>query len=88
MATIQISAHISLSTKELMERWVREHGVAWAYFIEQAVLHHLQAPHELPPDAIVPSRIVLTSKSGERVHDITSHPQEPTEAMKHLFHDR
>jgi len=86
--TTQISAHISIDTKERMERYVRTSGVTRAHLIEQALRHHLQAMEELPTDIIVPTRIVLTTKSAKTVRDLTTHPSKPTKAMKRLFDDR
>jgi len=88
MPSTQISAHISPSTKELIERFVRETGGTRAHLIEQAILHHLQALKELPQNVITPVRLVLTKQSAERVRDLTSHPPEPTEELKRLFDDR
>lgn len=88
MATTQISAHISKAVKARLERYVRAHGVTRAHLIEQALLHHLQALEELPPDAIVPARIVLTRQSADHVRELVESPPEPTEAMKKLFDDR
>jgi hypothetical protein len=87
-STTQISAHVSVSTKEKMERYVRENGVTRGHLIEQALLHYLKALEELPLEAIVPARIVLSRKSAEKVRDMTSHPPEPTEAMKKLLDER
>ena len=87
-ATSRISAHVPLTLKERIERYVRMSGVTRAHLIEQALLHHLQALEELPPDAIVPARLVLTRNSAERVRDRLSHPPAPTEAMQRLFDDR
>lgn len=84
----QISAHISLSTKERIERYVRARGISRGRLIEEALLHHLQALEDLPPEAIVPSRLVLDGPSAERVRDLLTRPPEPTEAMRALFHDR
>jgi predicted DNA-binding protein len=84
----QISAHISMSTKERLERLVRATGVTRTHLIEEALLHHLRALEELPADAIVPARLVLTRESAERVRDLTERPPAPTEAMKRLFDDR
>ena len=47
-----------------------------------------RAFEELPADAIVPPRVVLSHESAERVRDLTSHPPQPTEAMRELFDDR
>ena len=56
--------------------------------IEDALLHHLQALEELPPDAIVPARVVLERESGERVRKLLAHPPAATEALKRMFRDR
>jgi len=88
MATRQISAHISEAVKQRMERCVRATGQTRAHLIEQALLHHLQALEELPLDAIVPARVVLTAESARKVRDLLTHPAPPTDAMKRLFDDR
>jgi predicted DNA-binding protein len=88
MKTTQISARVTLETKQRLERYVRATGVTRAHLIEQALLHHLQALEDLPADIIVPARVVLTRESAERVRDLISHPPAPTEAMKRLFDDR
>ena len=43
MADTQISAYVSDTTKELVERYVEAHGVKKGRLIEEALLHHLQA---------------------------------------------
>ncbi len=87
-ATTQISAHVSMSTKERMERYVRAAGVTRAHLVEEALLHHLLVLDEVPPEVIIPARVVLTPESAERVRELTTHPPEPTEAMKQLFDER
>ena len=88
MPTTQISAHISEDLKDRLERFVRAHGVTRAHVIEQALQHHLQALDELPPDAIVPARILLAPESAARARHLVEQSPEPTEAMKRLFDDR
>jgi uncharacterized protein (DUF1778 family) len=87
-STIQISAHISPALKARLERYVRAHGVTRARLIEDALEHHLEALEELPADAIIPARIVLTPESAELVADLLENPPEPSEALKRLFDDR
>lgn len=88
MPTIQVSAHISEETKARLERLVRKTGQTRGRLIEDALLQHLQALEDLPADAIVPARIVLSPESATRVRDIIARPPEPTEDMKRLFDDR
>lgn len=84
----QISAHISPETKERIERHVRATGETRAHLVEQALLHHLRALDELPGDAIVPARVVLTADSAKLVRKLNERPPKPTRAMKRLFDDR
>jgi predicted DNA-binding protein len=88
VSTTQISAHISQSLKARLERYVRAHRVTRAHLIQQALEHHLQALEELPPDAIVPARIVLARESAARVRELIERPPRPSKAMKRLFDDR
>lgn len=87
-AVTQISAHISRTAKERLERCARETGITRSRLVEEALLHHLRALEELPADAIVPARLVLSRKSAERVRKLLAKPRAPTEAMKRLFDDR
>ena len=82
----QISAVISQSTKELLERHVRATGTKKGHLIEQALLHHLRALQELPVEFIVPPRLVTTADSGCTVlEQIAS--GEPTRALRDLMAD-
>ena len=84
MKDSQISAVISETTKELMERHVRATGVKKGHLVEQALRHHLQALQELPADVIVHPRLVVTRKSGAALlKEIEK--AEPTEALRDLL---
>ena len=63
----QISALVSRTTKELLERHVRATGVKKGHLVEQALRHHLQALQDLPADIVVHPKIVVTRKSGEAI---------------------
>ncbi len=88
MSSTQISAHIPDDLKASLDRQARSTGTTRAHLVAEALRHHLQALRELPPDAIVPKRIVLTRESAERVRDLVERPPEPTPAMQRLFDDR
>ncbi len=88
MSTIQTSAHIPEDLKASLDRQARATGTTRAHLVEEALRHHLQALAELPPDAIVPKRIVLTRESAERVRDLVERPPRATAVMKRLFDDR
>jgi hypothetical protein len=63
----QISAIVSQSTRDLLERHVRATGVKKGHLVEQALRHHLQALQELPADIIIHPNIVVTRRSGEEI---------------------
>jgi hypothetical protein len=81
----QISAFISDSTKETLEKYADAHGMKKAHLIEEALLHHLQALRELPLDVIIPVRLVVSRDSGQTVLDRVEKPRRPTKAMRELF---
>ena len=84
----QISAPISASTREQLERYTRATGRKKGYVIEQALLHYLAAVEEIPEEFIIPSRIVLTRESGEKLLDLIENPRPPTPALRKLMKGR
>lgn len=82
----QISALISETTRERLEKHVRATGVKKGFLVEQALLHHLQALEELPADVIVHPRIVVTRKSFEKVVE-EMEKGTPTQALRDLMRD-
>ena len=82
---MQISAEISLGTKELLERYSRAHGVKKQFLIESALLHHIQALEELPASVIIPPRLVVNPASGRKIADLVSKRQKPTSELVELL---
>jgi uncharacterized protein (DUF1778 family) len=85
VSTVQISAHISPTTKQELERYADAHGLKKGFVIEDALLHHFQALRELPEDVVVPVRLIVTSESFGRVVGRVKRPRKPTAAMKRLM---
>lgn len=83
--TTRISAPISKETKDLLERQARATGIKKGHLIEVALRYHLRALQELPADALVPARIVLTGRSFEQVADRLGSPGKPTKALRDLM---
>jgi hypothetical protein len=63
----QISAVVSRTTSELLERHVRATGVKKGHLVEQALRHHLRALQELPADVVAHPKIVVTKRSGDAI---------------------
>jgi hypothetical protein len=68
-----------------LERYAEAHGIKKAYLVEEALLHHLQALHELPADVIIPPRLVVDRQSGESILELIERPRRPNKAMRDLF---
>jgi hypothetical protein len=81
----QISAYISKSTKEQLERYADEHGLKKGRLIEDALLHHLQALREVPQDLVIPTRLVVSAQTGRRIAERIRKPRKPTAATRRLF---
>jgi hypothetical protein len=85
MKDTQISAQISETTRELMERHVRSAGVKKGHLIEQALLHHLQALEELPAEYIVHPRMVVSRQTAAKMLRRTE--SKPARALRDLMRD-
>jgi hypothetical protein len=82
----QISAQISHTTRELMEKHVRRTGIKKGHLVEQALLHHLQALDDLPAEYVVHPRIVVSRKTGEQMLRQAA-SADPSPALRKLMHD-
>ena len=82
---MQISAEISLATKELLERYSRAHGVKKQFLIESALLHHIQALEQLPAGVIIPPRLVVSAASGRKIAKLVTKRQKPTRKLVELM---
>lgn len=83
----QISAVISVATKDLLDRYVRATGTKKGHLIESALRHHLQALQELPLDVVVHPRLVVTRRSGEQIL-ARIRSRKPTRALRDLMSRR
>jgi hypothetical protein len=83
----QISALVSRTTRDLLERHVRATGVKKGHLVEQALRHHLQALQELPADVIVHPKLVVTRKSGVVILK-QMRSGKPTKSLRDLMRDR
>ena len=83
---IQISALVSESTRDLLERHVRATGVKKGHLVEQALRHHLLALHELPADVVIHPSLVVTRDSGEAILRQMKSGR-PNKALRKLMRD-
>ena len=81
----QISAIVSATTKDLLERHVRATGIKKGHLVEEALRHHLQALHQLPADAILRPKIVVSRQSGEALLRRATAGRRPTEELRRLM---
>jgi hypothetical protein len=82
----QISAFVSRTTWELLERHVRATGVKKGHLVEQALRHHLAALDRLPADAIVHPKLVVTRRSGATILK-QMRSGKPTKVLRDLMRD-
>jgi uncharacterized protein (DUF1778 family) len=83
--TTQVSAVISRSTKDLLDRYVEESGMKKTRVIEDALSYHLRALDEIPAEFMIPPRVVLTRESAEHVLRELESTAEPTPALRALL---
>lgn len=79
---------MTASTKRELAEYAESHGLKQGFLVEEALRHHLRALRELPADVIIPTRIVVTQESGERMLARLKKPGKPTKALRELFRRR
>ena len=83
--TTQVSTYISNETKMNLENYSATHGIKKGFLIENALNHYLQALEAIPEEFIVPTSIVLSKESFEKVVEMMENPPEPTQALIDLM---
>jgi hypothetical protein len=83
----QISAQISKTTRERMEKHVRRTGIKKGHLVEQALLHHLQALDEIPVEYVIHPRVVVSRETFEEMLGKAENPN-PTPALRELMRSR
>lgn len=84
----QVSATISSTTKEKLDRFTEELGLRKNYVVEQALLYFMEARRELPDEALIPTRIVLDDRSFARLVEHLEAAPRPTPALRELMRGR
>lgn len=83
----QISAHVSAGTKKKLDEFARARGLRKGYVMEQALQYYFRSLEELPEDAFIPPRLVLSRESFEGLQELIENPPAPTAAMLEIMHD-
>lgn len=84
----QISATVSLATKERLDRFAESHGLKKNFVVEQALLYFMEARRELPDEALIPTRLVLEDATFDEVVRLLQNPPAPTAALVELMRGR
>lgn len=74
----QVSATIVTSTKERLDRFTLQLGLKKNFVVEQAVLYYMEARRELPDEAFIPTRIVLSEQGFDALVGALEAPAPPT----------
>ena len=83
----QISATISMATKEKLDKFTELHGLKKNFVVEQALLYFLEARRELPDEAFIPPRLVLESHAFARVAKLLEDRPAATDGLRELMRD-
>ena len=84
----QISATISATVKQDLDRFTESHGLKKNFVIEQALAYFMAARRELPDEAFIPTRIVLENDAFDRLAATLDAPPAPTKALRELMRGR
>jgi hypothetical protein len=77
----QLSAAITVETKEKLDRFTDELGLKKNFVVEQALLHFMEARRALPDEALAPARIVLENKPFDAAVEAIERAASPTGSL-------
>ena len=63
----QISAFVSASTRDLLDRHSRRTGIKKSRLIEDAIRHHLASLEQFPEEFVVPTRLVVSNDAFKKL---------------------
>ncbi len=81
----QISATISVTTKEKLDRFTESRGLKKNFVVEQALLYFIESHRVLPDEAFIPTRIVLDDPAFDELAALLESPPRPTTALQELM---
>lgn len=81
----QVSATISATTREKLDRFTEELGLKKNYVVEQALLYFMESRRELPNEAFIPTRILLDEETFDRVAERLAATPSPTPELRELM---
>jgi uncharacterized protein (DUF1778 family) len=85
MSTNRVSATISATTKEKLDRFTEEFGFQMNSVVEQALLFFMASRRELPNEAFIPTRLVLDDATFDQIIARLETPPSPTDALRELM---
>jgi hypothetical protein len=81
----QISATVSVATKEKLDEFSEAHGLKKNFVVEQALLYFMEARRELPDEALIPTRLVIENAAFDRIAALVASPPPATSALRELM---
>jgi len=81
----QVSATISMETREKLDRFTEELGLKKNFVVEQALLLYMDTRRTLPDEAFIPSRVVLDGAEFDALVRSIESPPAPTDALRELM---
>lgn len=84
-ADAQVSATISATTKDKLDRFTEQLGLKKNYVVEQALLFFMESRRELPDEAFIPTRLVLDDARFDELATRLASPAAPTDRLVRLM---
>ena len=81
----QVSATISSTTKEKLDRFTEELGLKKNFVVEQALLFFMESRRKLPDEAFIPTRVVLDNEAFDRLVSRIEAQPSPTAELRELM---
>ena len=81
----EVSATISVTTKEKFDLFTEQFGLKKNFVVEQALLFFMESRRELPDEAFVPMRLVIADKRFDELLARLDGAAAPTDRLVELM---
>lgn len=87
MRKVRISASISDELHSEVDAYLEENSVSVDDLLDVALQHYFESLKEIPDEACIPSKLLITRSSMHKISKLLEGKQEPTTSIKKLMKD-
>lgn len=87
MRKVRLSASISDEMHSEVDAYLKKNSVSMDYLLDVALQHYFEALKGIPDDVCIPSKLLITRATLQKISNLLVENQEPSTSLKQLMRD-